>query len=110
MRLIRLVLWQMCCMFRESFERVRRVVLRSLVSVWSMALAGVLGGVSEFCVGVRGGMAVGVSMDMSVKRGVECSTGVSCKPGVDSMSVGRCWVCGQSGVVNRGIGLVMRRS
>ena len=89
-------------MVRENFAQVRRVVLRSLVSVWSMSLAGVLGGVAVVCVGGDGGMAVGVSMEMSVERGMECSAGVSCNPGVDSMSVGRCWVCGQSGVVNRG--------
>ena len=58
-------------------------------------------GRSGVCVG-GGGMTVGVNMEISVERGMEYSAGVSCKPGVDSMSVGRCWVCGQSGVVNRG--------
>ena len=89
-------------MVLENFARVRSVALRSLVSVWSMSLAGVLGGAAEVCVGGGGGVAVGVSMAMSVERGRECSAGLSCRPGVDSMSVGRCWVYGQSGVVNRG--------
>ena len=89
-------------MVLANFPRVRSVVRRRLVSVWSMSLAVVQGEVTVVCVWGGGGMVVGTSMEMSVERGRECSAGVSSSPGVELTSVGRCCVCGQLVVVNSG--------
>ena len=46
---------------------------------------------------MRGGVVVEVRRDMSVVRGVECSAGVSWRPGVGAVSEGGVWWGGNWG-------------